>query len=394
MSATPSSPIHLVLAFDHPLNAVESVADALAAGLAALGQAPRVLSLPRDLSALASLKPQDVARVYSLGSVPLTFKIGNQWLWQHFACPVSAYLLDAPIYDIGRVPAFNRFIVDARLDRRLSLCAPETGYRDWLGAALDVTWHHVPFAPFAAPDAAMPTAQDVQPRVCVIGTVGSELGGQCNLPLAEALRAWFGAEMPPGGPDDLAAALLAPEADPLPARQLSQAMRWAPQECLQPQRLKGLLALDSWVKRHRRLLAVRSLGQVPVDFFGTGWQGLLGTQAHHRHVGQVAHQDIARLMPHYQAVLNFDPNWQGGVHDRVYTAAAMGVPVITNEAAPLAALQQQGAALLSYACNGPSLEERLQDWPAWTAASGPRQPDFGFMASHNWANRMAVWQAA
>ncbi|MFD2450971.1 hypothetical protein [Ideonella paludis] len=119
------------------------------------------MSLPRDLNALASLKPEDVARVYSLGSVPLTFKIGNQWLWQHFACPVSAYLLDAPIYDIGRVPAFNRFLADARLDRRLSLCAPETGYRDWLGSALNVSWHHVPFAPFAAPDAPCPL-----PKTC------------------------------------------------------------------------------------------------------------------------------------------------------------------------------------------------------------------------------------
>ncbi|MFD2450969.1 hypothetical protein [Ideonella paludis] len=27
-----------------------------------------------------------------------------------------------------------------------------------------------------------------------------------------------------------------------------------------------MLALDSWVKRHRRLLAVRSLGHLPVDF--------------------------------------------------------------------------------------------------------------------------------
>lgn len=393
MSATPSSPIHIVLAFDHPLNAVESVADALGAGLAALGQTPQVMSLPRDLNALAGLKPHEVARVFVLGSVPLTFKIGNLWLWQHFACPVSVYLLDAPIYDIGRVPAFNRFIADARADSRLSLCAPETGYRDWLGATLGVSWQHVPFAPFAAPDATMPTAQDVQQRVCVIGTVGSELGGQCDLPLADALRAWFGTEMPPGGPDDLAAALLAPDADPLPVRQLSQAMRWAPQECLQPQRLKGALALDSWVKRHRRMVAVRSLGQLPVDFFGTGWLAMLGAQAHHRHVGQVAHQDIARLMPHYQAVLNFDPNWQGGVHDRVYTAAAMGVPVITNDAAPLADLQQLGAPILSYASNSPSLEARIRDWPAWAAPSAARQPHFGFMASHNWASRMALWQA-
>ncbi|MFD2450970.1 hypothetical protein [Ideonella paludis] len=40
----------------------------------------------------------------------------------------------------------------------------------------------------------------MQQRVCVIGTVGSELGGQCDLPLADALRAWFGAEMPPAAP--------------------------------------------------------------------------------------------------------------------------------------------------------------------------------------------------
>jgi hypothetical protein len=149
MSATPNT--FVVLAYDHPMHAVESVARRMAAGLYTLGLDPVVLTVPRDAERLAALDPDTVCGVLSLGPMPIAQPVGGQPVWEHFDCPVSVYLLDAILYDLARVPAMRSFLAAAQRDRRLSLLSPESGYRDWLGTLLGVTWNVVPFAAFPRP---------------------------------------------------------------------------------------------------------------------------------------------------------------------------------------------------------------------------------------------------
>ena len=104
---------------------------------------------------------------------------------------------------------------------------------------------------------------------------------------------------------------------------------------------------------------MRSLAGQPVDFYGSGWQAALGDIPDFRHVGRVHHDDIALLIPHYRAVLNFDPNWSGGVHDRVYTAAAMGVTVVTNTNTALHAAALPADLVIPYAADRPAIGEQL-----------------------------------
>ena len=70
------SNIFLVLAFDHPTRAVESVADRMAAGLCTLGFDAAAVSLPRDAAKLAALPPGQVCGVLSMGPLPLSVRIG------------------------------------------------------------------------------------------------------------------------------------------------------------------------------------------------------------------------------------------------------------------------------------------------------------------------------
>ena len=273
----------------------------------------------------------------------------------------------------------------------MQIVSPERGYRDWLHEALGVNWMHLPFAAFPR---VTPTGErgPAQSRLCVIGTVGTELGGS---PLGETLRAlldrtlqaWTG----PAQRGILADALSADDAHAMPALTLARELGWAPEEVLVADRLPALIALDSWVKRDRRLRAVRSLTGVPVDFFGSGWQQQLGEVPGFRHVGEVHHDDIALLMANYAAVVNFDPNWAHGVHDRVYTAVAMGVPVVTNHNLGLGDAQLPDELVVNYDANLPAIADLLD--PALLAGAPQRDQAVraDVLARHNWGTRMAQW---
>lgn len=387
----PVQPTVLLLASDHPLNAIEHVARHMAQGLTALGQPARVLSLPRDLAALQALPPHQVAGAIALGPLPLAHAVRGRPLWHHLPCPVSIYMLDAFIYDLARVPAMAAFVTDAMQDTRLGLLSPETGYRNWLAPHLGLRWQHLPFGAFPALNLAEPAAQP-QARLAVVGTIGSELGGGQQFERLDALlAASFPAHAPRGASwRDVAAHLCAPHADAMPVRALAQALELPPTAMLTQPLLRGAIAVDSWVKRLRRLLAVQSLAGVPVDFFGTGWREVLGEVPGFRHVGTIRHDHIARLAPHYRALLNFDPNWAGGLHDRVFTALAAGSGVVTNDNPALAHAELPEDRVLTYPANDPHLAERVLGWRWWTDGPATQSPDLAFAARHGWAARMAL----
>lgn len=384
-------PLFLVLAFDHPLQAVQSVAERIAAGLCCHGLNAVACSLPRDAAKLAELQPDQLDGVLSLGPMPLSMRLNEQPLWQYFKCEFTIFLLDALLYDVARVPVMREFLAAAQHDRRLGLASPEDGYRQWLSDVLNVRWEHLPFAAFAhvAPRAETMSAQ---PRLCVIGTVGGELGGSpVGETLPDLLARVLGRLTTPGGLVRVAAALQAPDAHPMPALTVTTALELPPHRALQSDVLPALIAIDSWIKRERRLQAVRSLAGVPVDFFGSGWHELLGDQPGFRHVGKVQHGDIAKLLPHYRGVVNFDPNWHAGVHDRVYTACAMGVPVLSNFNIGLAAAALPAELLVGYDANRPMLAPLVAERGLLRESLPNSRPHADVMARHNWATRMGEW---
>jgi hypothetical protein len=391
MSAVPNT--FLVLAFDHPMRAVESVADRMAAGLSTLGLDARVLTVPRDAEQLAALDPAQVCGVLSLGPMPLALQVNRRPLWEHFECPVSVYLLDAILYDLARVPVMRAFLAAARRDRRLTLVSPESGYREWLGEALDVQWDVVPFAAFPRlqPGAA-PTA--AQPRLAVIGTIGDELGGTpVGEKLPDLLQRVAGRIARTERLAQLGDALRASDAHAMPARTTMDVLGWSLEQAFDREPLAALIAIDSWIKRQRRIDAVRSLAGQPVDFYGNGWLSVLGEVPGFRHVGRIHHDDIALLLSHYRAVLNFDPNWAGGVHDRVYTAAAMGVTVVTNANTGLATAGLPSDLVITYPANRPALGGTLEALGLFTGAPHTNAPRADVLARHNWGSRMADWLA-
>lgn len=386
-------PAYLILSFEHPTHAVDSVAEAMAHGLRCQGVNATVCTLPRDLPRLAQWPADQVCGILSMGSLPLSARLAGRPIWEHFPVPVSVYLLDALIYDLARVPAMGDFLVAALQDPRLSLLSPEDGYRRWLGNALPVRWSQMAFGAFSR---IQPFAEPVLPqdRLCVIGTVGSELGGSpVGESLEDLLERLLGGHVAAARRQRAAEAVQAPDADPMPVITLCRELGWAPRQALVTDYLRVLVAVDSWVKRARRIAAVRSLVGVPCDFFGHGWQALLGEVPGFRHVGQIHHQDIAKLAPYYRAVINFDPNWAHGLHDRVYTCTATGTPVLTNHNAALEDAALPDGLVLRYDANRPALARVVQDSGLLATPARPARLDAELLTRHSWAARMGHWLA-
>jgi hypothetical protein len=257
----------------------------------------------------------------------------------------------------------------------------------------------VPFAAFPCvqrgPLARAATGeQAVLPRVAVIGTIGNELGGT---PAGETLPGLLarvaGTRATPERLAALHDALLAPGADAMPALTVARELGWGPERAFDRASLGVLVAVDSWVKRHRRIQAVASLAGVPVDFYGTGWREQFGDTPGFNYIGRVHHDNIARVLAHYRATVNFDPNWQGGVHDRVYSAAAMGTHVFTNANTGLATAGLPADLLTTYDANRPRLASLVSD-SGVLACTGPGGARVDVLARHNWGSRMAGWLCA
>lgn len=382
-----TNPVYLVVAFDHPLNVVESVAERIAFGLSCQGLHAVACCLPRDAEKMARMSPDMISGIMSLGSPPLSCRVGNKRLWECTNGPVTMYFLDAIIYDMARVPAMSEYIVAAQADHRLGFASPERGYAQWLGPSLGVRWDYMPFGHFSQLNTPVEQAE-TQNKLCVVGTVGSELGFS---PAHESLADLF-ARFNVGVAqrrDELTDRLFAADAKQIPALTLCEHFGWNAKEALS--NLSLIIAVDSWIKRNKRIEAMKSLAGHAVDFFGFGWKELLGDIDGFRYFGQVKHQDIARLMPHYRGLLNFDPNWEAGVHDRVYTACALGAVSLTNTNEALPEAQLPSELVVTYNANKPNLGELVEAHGILDPKPRMNVPRADVLTAHSWSARAAHW---
>jgi len=88
--------------------------------------------------------------------------------------------------------------------------------------------------------------------------------------------------------------------------------------------------IDSWLKLYRRERLARLLQYYDVDVAGTGWDNILGQNSNIKLLGSISHSNYSHMISNYKALINLDPNWNHGYHDRVFTALFQGVPVLTQ----------------------------------------------------------------
>jgi hypothetical protein len=306
-------PRALVLTNFHPYGGTEMMARSLAAALELNGYDASVVNINTD--GPERLNDPDLALTISTGALPLEMRY---WPLLPNVTHI-AYVIDAWPYDYVRVPGFREFYEDAHTNLNLKLACLEKNNADLIGA------YYMPSGPYPAPRIVGPK----QYPDCLLmwGSVGAELA---VTPLHDGLEATIADNNPWGlSPSRIKAAAEALQATKhthgLTA--IADAINGDVDALLAPHVMPATCAIDSCLKRWRRVKVARALADFPLDIYGKGWErfGLKcqTPQPDHNHA-------FGHIVQNYGGFVNVDPNFGYGTNERVMTALAMGIRTATN----------------------------------------------------------------
>lgn len=323
-------PKALVLTAHHHFGGTEMMAQSLAFALNANGYDARILNInDATLQALPGcLKDPDLALVMTTGTLPLGVQIDGRPVWS--ALPAAAdflvYIIDVWPYDAVRVPALREYLKAWRGSPRLHLACTEGTDARLIGPRA----HHLPTGPYPARWRTGPKRHP--DRIMLWGSAHKELAiTQIHSDFEQTL-----ADNNPWG------------FDPARIRTIAESLRHArfvhglsaiadafgePLESVVcDEHLVALAALDSCLKRYRRVKVVRALREHPVDVYGENWAPYIGDSRSMRaHVPNPNHNHaFSYICQDYAGLFNIDPNFGDGTNERAVSALAMGVPIANN----------------------------------------------------------------
>jgi Glycosyl transferases group 1 len=150
------------------------------------------------------------------------------------------------------------------------------------------------------------------------------------------------------------------------------------------------MRLDSLLKEHRRLAMALELvnlaknEKLKMIICGTGWEKLLPLPDGIMLAGAVHYSKQFDVFKQSRFVVNLDPNWTNGVHDRVFNAMSVGAAVITNKNQFVIDAFVEGENILTFENihDLPSLIRRADSAVIANHALAP------YIKSHTWRHRM------
>jgi hypothetical protein len=128
-------------------------------------------------------------------------------------------------------------------------------------------------------------------------------------------------------------------------------------ELLSPDDLSYLCAIDSKLKKERRISLITRLKNFPVDVYGKGWEKYIDDRKTEMKIKQPVpdlNMTFSLLCQKYSGLVNIDPNWSYGTNERVPTALYYGIAVLTNRNYSF----MGDANCFQYVLNGSSLENK------------------------------------
>ncbi len=308
-------PRAVVLTNAHPYGGTEMMARSLVAALELNGYEANVLNISHSNEAVnyKLLSAPDLALTISTGALPL-----NLGYWrQRPDVTHIAYVIDQWPYDYVRVPGFRAFWEDRKTLPNLKLACLEKNNADLIGA------YYMPSGPYPAPRIKGP--KKYPDRLMMWGSVGGELAvtplhddfestlRDNNFLGLDAHRISVAAESLRNSSKSWGLDAIADALDVTTA--------------FKDEELPAICALDSCLKRWRRIKVARALKDYPLDIYGKGWErygiACKTSEPDHNHA-------FGHIVQHYAGLVNVDPNFGWGTNERAMTALAMGVPVAGN----------------------------------------------------------------
>ena len=323
-------PKAVVLTNRHPFGGTDMMAQSLASALVANGYDSHVVSINdesfKGLSGL--LADPRLALVMTTGTLPLQIVSAGVPIWRAVRPDVHfvTYLIDAWPYDAVRVQACRQFLDDWPRLSNVHLASLEANDARLIGPRA----HYMPSGAYPAPRRRGPKLHG--DRLMVWASANKELAvTPVHSEFEDTLRANNHWGLDAGRVARAASALReTPIVHGLSA--IADALGQPLEDVAVPAALTALAALDSCLKRYRRVKVVQALKGLPVDIYGENWQQHVGDVASFRLLTPEPNHNHAfsHLCQHYAGLVNFDPNFGHGTNERAVSALALGIPIANN----------------------------------------------------------------
>jgi hypothetical protein len=323
-------PKAVVLTNRHPFGGTEMMAQSLASALDANGYDSHIVSIDdgtfENLRGLLS-DPQ-LALVMTTGTLPLQIASGGVPIWRALAPGVQfiTYIIDAWPYDAVRVEACRNFMSDWQQMAHLHVASLEANDARLIGARA----HYMPSGAYPAPRRRGPKLHPE--RLLIWASANKELA-------VTAVHSEFEQTLAANNHWGLDQRRIGRVAEALRHTEvvhglgaIAAALEQPLADVVQPAALIALCAIDSCLKRYRRVKVVRALKGLPVDIYGENWQQHVGQAPSFRLLTPNPNHNHAfsHICQHYAGLVNFDPNFGHGTNERAISALALGIPIANN----------------------------------------------------------------
>lgn len=319
-----------VLTAHHPYGGTEMMAQSLAYALNANGYDAAIFNInDESLQRLpALLQDGDLGLVMTTGTLPLGVRIGQTPIWEAIGPRVDfiTYLIDAWPYDYVRVKPFRDYLAAHRRTPNLHLASLEGNDARLIGERV---WH-MPTGAYPAPWRRGAKAHPE--RLIMWASAHAELA---VTPIHDDFESTL-RDNNPWGFDDPAIRSIGERLRGTTITHgftaIAEALGMAPEELGSDADLVAVSAIDSCLKRYRRVLVVRALRDFPLDIYGTNWERYIEGNPNHRMLTPNPNHNHAfsYLCQDYAGLINVDPNFGDGTNERVVSALSMGLPVANN----------------------------------------------------------------
>jgi hypothetical protein len=323
-------PKAVVLTNNHPFGGTTMMAQSLVSALDANGYDAQVVNISdRSLENLRPLlNDSRLELIMTTGTVPLTVQVGGQPIWRVLPTKTQfiTYIIDAWPYDYVRVESCRAYLSDWQTRPNLHVVSLEANDALLIGPRA----HYMPSGAYPAPYRSTPKAHPE--RLFMWASANKELAVSelhSEFEATIAANNFWGLEQ---GRISRVAQALRHTTLVHGLSAIAQALEMPAQALVQPKALVALCALDSCLKRYRRVKVANALRGLPVDIYGQNWEQhvgdcksfrLLKPDPDHNHAFSYICQDYAGLV-------NFDPNFGHGSNERAVSALAMGIPIANN----------------------------------------------------------------
>jgi hypothetical protein len=349
----------LVITWDHYNLVTQNFSAAISASIQGFNLNVKSISISQPIAPqLANIDMSTVSFVFCVGHEGLNININDKIIYDFFDCPFYVYILDTPIYNfrnsIGHL--LIEYVNRSTKDNRLNILFAERTYLNlYSNYEFDGCKPNIGFMPFAAFPAITNKEEKID-RVVVIGGLGTELY-TVHSDLLENLNYYNPYQVSQQQTNELIDTIEDIHFAGNATKHIVNIFQLEPKDLVDIDFLKFACEVDSYIKKRNRIRAIDSLKNFPTDFYGSGWDVKYGDVNNFRFLGEIKHTQISEIVSNYKVLLNFDPNWEDGVHDRVFTCLANQTNLITNQNLFLDEFEGKTNNIYRYHPNSPNINE-------------------------------------